>query len=127
LPNERRKLRGGLKFTKFLSDVERTSRVSTRPSALPSCHPLWNASVKNEGTSPISADLEPKSVAMATSVERSRNKYKIEHLQPRVCQSWKFGIGLLGSEISLLQAIIKKKKVTAVEHKLARPASSPAS
>jgi len=31
-----------------------------RPSALSSCHPLWNANRKKEGVSPISADLTPK-------------------------------------------------------------------
>jgi len=51
----------GPKFTTFLyDDVDRTSALLTRPSVFPSCHPLWNASPKKEGLSPISADFAPK-------------------------------------------------------------------
>ena len=50
----------GPKFTKFLRDVERASGVLMRPSAFPSCHPLWNSSPKKEGVSPIRADLASK-------------------------------------------------------------------
>jgi len=38
----------GLKFTKFLSDAERSSAVLTRASVLRSPHQLWNASAQNE-------------------------------------------------------------------------------
>jgi len=31
-----------------------------RPSAFPFCHPLWSASPKKEGVSPISADFSLK-------------------------------------------------------------------
>jgi len=48
------------KFTKFFYDVDRTSALLTRPSAFPYCRPLWNASPKKEGVSPISADFAPK-------------------------------------------------------------------
>jgi len=39
----------GQTFTKFLSDVERSSAVLTRASMLSSSHQLWNASAQNEG------------------------------------------------------------------------------
>jgi len=37
------------KFIKFLSDVDRSSAVLTRPSVLRSYHPLWNADAQKEG------------------------------------------------------------------------------
>ena len=61
------------KFTNFLYDVDRSPALLTRPSAFPSCHPLWNASPKNacRRCRPIS---RLKLVAMATSLDRSRNQ-----------------------------------------------------
>ena len=52
----------------------------TCPSAFPSCHPLWNASLKKEGI----ADFGIKLVAMATSLDQSRNQYQTEHLHQHV-------------------------------------------
>ena len=49
----------GPKFTKFLHNVDRTFALLMHPSAFPSCHLLWNASPKNKGVSPISADYAP--------------------------------------------------------------------
>jgi len=67
---------------------------------------------------------------MATSLDRSRNQYQIEHLQmytnTYTTPEKLTKIGLVVSEISLLQAIVKKekkkkdrrgKKVTAAQHK----------
>jgi len=41
-------------------DVGRTSELSTRLSAFPYYHPVWNANPKKESVSPISADFAPK-------------------------------------------------------------------
>ena len=66
---------------------------------------------------------------MATSFYRSENQYQIEHLHQHVYTILEnmVKIGLAVSEISLLQAIVKKeerknigKKVTAALHKPAR-------
>ena len=97
----------GPKFTKFLCDVERTSGVLMCPSAFPSCHPLWNRVPRRKAFLPI---WRLKLVAMATSLERSRNEYQIEHLQPMsISRENLVKIGLVVSEISLLQAIVKKR------------------
>ena len=101
---------GGPKFTKFLPDVESTSGVLMRPSTLPSCYPLWNASPKKEGVSPISADLAPKIGCRGTFFERSRNKYRIEHLQPYVYQPWKFGEDRCGMFWDLFAPSDRQKK-----------------
>jgi len=50
----------GPKFIRFLYDVERASEVLMRPSALPSCHPFWNANSKKEDLFADFADLAPK-------------------------------------------------------------------
>jgi len=61
---------------------------------LPLCQ-FWRKSIKKndreEGVSPISPAWRLKLVATVTSLERSRNEYQIEHLQPYVYQRWKFG------------------------------------
>jgi len=61
---------------------------------------------------------------MATSLDRSGNQYQIEHLHQHVYHPENLvKIGLVVSEISLLQAIVKKqkerktKKVTTALHK----------
>ena len=69
----------GPKFTKFLRDVEMTSGVLTCPFALPSCHPLWDASPKNEG---IFADLAPKIGCHGNVPWAIAKGIQIEHLQP---------------------------------------------
>ena len=85
-----------------------------RPSAFPYCHPLWNTSPKKEGVhvSPISVDFAHKLVSMATSLEQSGNKYQIKHLHQHVYTTPEnlVKIGRAVSEISLLQAIVKKEK-----------------
>jgi len=60
------------------------------------------------------ADFALKLVAMATSLDQSGNQYQIEHLHQVTNMSTipenLVKIGLVVSEISLLQAIVKKKK-----------------
>ena len=114
----------GPKFTKFLCDVERTSGVLMCPSAFPSCHPLWNRVPRRKAFLPI---WRLKLVAMATSLERSRNEYQTEHLQPYVHQPWKFGELRSGMFWDLFAPIKKderkRKKVTVAEHKPCRPSA----
>jgi len=77
---------------KFLCHVERTSGLLMCTSALPSRHPLWNASPKKEGVWLIFRRRRfgaSNWLPLAMSLEQSRNKYQIEHLQPRVYQPWK--------------------------------------
>jgi len=68
----------------------------------------------------ISPILGPKLVVMATSIDRSRDEYQIEHLRPQ-CRVFKpenlVMVGQGGYEISLLQLKeeIKRKKISAVE------------
>jgi len=46
------------------------------------------------------------------SLDQSRNQYQIEHLRQHVYHPWKFCEGgLVVSEISLLQAIVKKERM----------------
>ena len=57
-----------------------------------------------------------KLVVMATSLDRSRNQYQIEHLQRQCHMSTNpenlVKIGLVVSKISLLQAIVKNSSIT---------------
>jgi len=101
--------------------------VSVHPSALPSCHPLWNESPMKKRHFADFADLAPK-IGCHGNVPWVIAKWiQTEHLQPHVYQHWKLvKIGLVGSEISLLQTILKRKKVTAVKHKIARSSWRPA-
>jgi len=68
--------------------VARTSALLTRPSVFQYWYPLWNASPKKEGVSPISS---LKLVVMATSLDRYGNQYQIEHLHEHVYHLGKFG------------------------------------
>jgi len=60
---------------------------------------------------------------MATSFDQSRNQYQIEHLHQHVYHPENLvKIGLVVSEISLLQTVVKNKKmmmkeVTEAKHK----------
>ena len=97
------------KFTKFLRDIERTSGVSTRP---PLCHPDIHCGMRAQEGRPF-ADF-------AASVPLSHGE---TNTRSNICSRMSTNpenlkkIRLVGSEISLLQAM--KKKVTAVKHKQA--------
>jgi len=58
-------------------------------------------------------------VAVATSLERSRNEYQIEHLHQDFYTSSEnlVKIGLIGSEISLPQRAVKEEKEDEEERK----------
>jgi len=112
----------GPKFTKFLCDVERTSGVLMCPSALPSCHPLCNASPK-DGVSLILATFAPKIGCHGNVPWLIAHEYQIGHLQPHVYRPWKFPEDQSCRFWDLFAPIKKErwkiKQVTAVEHKLA--------
>ena len=101
----------GPKFTKFLHDVARTSMLLTHPSAFPYRHPLWNASPKKEGVSPILADFAPK-IACYSNVTWPVWKPIPDWTSTLTClPPWNLvKIGLVVSEISLIQMSLKKKK-----------------
>ena len=86
-----------------------TFAMWTHPSAFQSCHPLWNA--------------RPKLVvAMATSNRETNTRLNIYTNMSTNSENL-VKIGLVVSEISLLQAIVKKekkKKVTEAKHKPCR-------
>jgi len=85
----------------------------TLPSAFPYCHPLRNASPKKEGVSPISDDFPSKIGCQPwqrpfTDMETNTrlNIYTNISTTPENVVK----IGLVVSEISLLQVIVKKKE-----------------
>jgi len=95
----------GPKFASFfIRDVERTC---VHPL---SHHPLWNATPKKEGVSSISADLAPK-IGCHGNVPWPIAKPMPDRASIAACYTNPENlvkIGLIVSEISLLQAIVKK-------------------
>jgi len=93
----------GPKLTKFLSDVEKSSPVLTRPSALRSSNHLWNTGAKNEVAEASFRRSVRKLVITATTLERSRNKGQIDHMQSIIFQPilkiWRRSIGRVHSQI----------------------------
>jgi len=77
--NASEKLRGyRIKVHQILSGVEGSSAVLMRASMLRSSHPLWNASTQNEGGYANFRRFTPKSVTIATSLERSRKEDRMD-------------------------------------------------
>ena len=101
----------GQKFTKFLHDIDRTYALLTRPSAFPSCHPFWNASPKKEAC-PFRRFRPVSPTKSGCHGNVPRNQYQTEHLHQNVYTTSEnlVKIGLVVSDICLLQAIVKKER-----------------
>jgi len=83
----------GRKLTKFLHNVNWSLPFNYTKSASPSFYPLWNAIVHRMTAN--FADLAPKSVVVATFLDRSENEGQI-----MICHSWNLvKIDPLGIEI----------------------------
>jgi len=70
----------------FQSDVEISSSLLTRPSALQSSNPFWNAIATNEGEVGPFWKSGYKN-GLATSLERSQNECTVNEALPYICQS----------------------------------------